>query len=55
MSYYEIPLTTTPFDQRTFKLTLDGERNINILLSCAIMICTSCGWLMSATIAQAKS
>ena len=32
MSYYEIPLTTTPFDQKTFKLTLDGERNINILL-----------------------
>ena len=32
MSYYEIPLTTTPFDRKTFKLTLDGERNINILL-----------------------
>lgn len=31
MSYHEIPLTTTPFAQITFKLTL-GERNINILL-----------------------
>ncbi|MDY6148961.1 MAG: hypothetical protein SPI35_08105 [Porphyromonas sp.] len=32
MSYYEIPLTPAPFAQKTFKLTLNGARNINILL-----------------------
>ena len=32
MSYYEIPLTTAAFSQTTFKLTLSGDRNINILL-----------------------
>lgn len=32
MSYYEIPLNNTAFSQQTFKLTLDGNRNINILL-----------------------
>ncbi len=32
MSYYEIPLTTAAFSQTTFKLTLGGDRNINILL-----------------------
>ena len=32
MSYYEIPLDNTPFSQQTFKLTLEGNRNINILL-----------------------
>lgn len=32
MSYHEIPLTTTPFDQKTFKLTLGDNRNIDILL-----------------------
>lgn len=31
MSYYEIPLTSTPYAQYTFKLTL-GKKNINILL-----------------------
>ena len=32
MSYYEIPLTTKPFNQKNFKLTLDDVRNPNILL-----------------------
>ena len=32
MSYVRIPLDCTPFSQRTFKLTLEGNRNVNILL-----------------------
>ena len=32
MSYARIPITCTPNSQQTFKLTLDGDRNINILL-----------------------
>lgn len=32
MSYARIPINCTPFSQQTFKLTLVGKRNINILL-----------------------
>lgn len=32
MSYAKIPIDCTPFSQQTFKLTLEGNRNINILL-----------------------
>lgn len=32
MSFARIPVDCTPFSQTTFKLTLSGGRNINILL-----------------------
>lgn len=32
MSYAKIPINCTPFSQQTFKLTLEGGRNISILL-----------------------
>lgn len=32
MSYCKIPLTTLPYSEQDFKLTLEGKRNINIKL-----------------------